>query len=272
VTYNRIESAEELPPEGPFSCDTREKGDLDFKGYADPKTLWEHAKDIAAFANSLGGVVLIGAVEKDDFLEYSGLKRQSVATVKKLYEDAAQSCSPAPVVDVIPIQLSGRTVVAVNVDPYVDQLVGAPADTRDKNGIPQLHANAWRYPMRRASQTDFINPEEAAMFMNRAVRRAVILLSAIPTGARDKVMVYCRSVLAGRVGMTTIPDIRVETILLDRNCLVLTSGNRRCRVPLSDIEDVWEHEEGRWAIRVCGHIDVALGETPRMRYVPFSRS
>lgn len=54
-SYARIETAEQLPGPGTQTALLRERSDLDFKSFVEPKNMVEHAKDIAAFANALGG-------------------------------------------------------------------------------------------------------------------------------------------------------------------------------------------------------------------------
>src|SRR5438876_521586 len=102
MTYGRIESVADLPPSGLLSARSREKLDLDFKRFADERKMWEHAKDVAAFANAFGGVLLVGADNETDpaLLAYPGVRGQSVADVARIYEDGARLCSPAQVVDV----------------------------------------------------------------------------------------------------------------------------------------------------------------------------
>ena len=60
MPYRPLTEPDDLPPEGPLSNVAREKHDLEFKSEADRTSPWEHAKDIAAFANSLGGTILVG--------------------------------------------------------------------------------------------------------------------------------------------------------------------------------------------------------------------
>lgn len=75
MTYGRITEPTQLPPDGPFSVRAREKHDIDFKRFADDAQPWEHAKDIAAFANALGGVIVVGAdAETEAVLAYPGLR------------------------------------------------------------------------------------------------------------------------------------------------------------------------------------------------------
>jgi hypothetical protein len=259
VTYTRIEVAVDLPPEGPLNDRAREKSDLDFKTYADPRQIWEHAKDVAAFANSLGGVLVIGADDKTGQLVYPGVHGQTVKDVQAIYEGAAQLCSPSPIVDVIPIPLGPtKNVVAVNVEPYLDQLVSAPAGTRDKNGKEIKHDAGWVFPIRRASQTEWIKPENLAMYMNREVRRAVLLLASIPAQKRQVGVCHHReSSFAGHPEVAECP-LELGVVSVEANFVELKeqqgSSEVRCRVPLTDILDVWESETLKWKIKIRGTI------------------
>lgn len=263
MTYLRIETAADLPPVGPLNDRAREKVDLDFKTFADPVKSWEHAKDIAAFSNALGGVLLVGADDSTGQLTYPGVAGQTVKDIQAIYEGAAQLCSPSPVVDVIPIPESG--VVAVNVEPYLDQLVAAPAGSRDRTGKEIKHDAAWVFPIRQASQTEFIKPENLGMYMNREVRRAVLLLAKIPQGARQHVVVHFH---VNKTSMTEALGVAEMTLSIgnvspDANFVELVHRDgsffRRCRVPLTDVQDVWEFKHERWSIRLAGR----LGTVPK---------
>jgi len=270
MTYPRIETVSDLPPEGPFNDRAREKSDLDFKTFADPAKSWEHAKDIAAFANALGGVLLVGADDKTGNLVYPGIAGQTVNEIKAIYEGAAQLCSPSPIVDVVPIP--EKNLVAVNVEPFVDQLVAAPAGTKDKNGVERKHDIAWVFPIRQASQTEFIKPENLGMYMNREVRRAVLLLAKIPPAARRQVLVYY-----GGPGMDhpTTKGLCLTEVLPDRNVaafeLATGQGSLPMRVPLRDVVDVWEYKHDAWAVRLAGDIQQGHDNNATVRalyYVP----
>src|SRR5262245_22773017 len=73
-TFSPIRSVDDLPQPGPRTA-SAETYTIDFKnGYA-PTDREEMAKDIAAFANGLGGVVLVGSTRDDQALGYPGLRR-----------------------------------------------------------------------------------------------------------------------------------------------------------------------------------------------------
>jgi len=267
MTYARIESAADLPPAGPLNARAREKADLDFKTFADPAKSWEHAKDIAAFSNALGGVLLVGADDSTGQLTYPGIAGQTVKDIQAIYEGAAQLCSPSPVVDVIPIP--ERNVVTVNVEPYLDQLVAAPAKSRDRAGKEIKHDAAWVFPIRRASQTEFIKPENLAMYMNREVRRAVLLLAKIPSEKKKGVRVshhvkVFRGDPSDRSGPFEVEtlELTLGSVSVERNFVALVDhvGHGTvltCHVPLTDIIDVWQSENEQWNVLVRG----ALTET-----------
>lgn len=266
MSYRRIFEARELP--APGASDAREKSDLDFKSFADERQPWEHAKDIAAFANALGGVLLVGADDNGGQLVYRGIQGQSVPDVKRIYEGAAQLCSPTPVVNVVPVEHApGVVVVAVNVDPYVDQAVAAPASTRDQTGRLCKHDTAWGFPIRRASQTDWIKPEALPMYMNREIRRAVLLLARVPTRTKVKVHFHKPRDIDGRhwdgivqIGSTAleIDDVSVE---LNRVRFVERRGSENFfGVPLLDVLDVWESAKDQWEVLLAGVVRRTNGQ------------
>jgi hypothetical protein len=268
MTYSRIERSEDIPPPGPLSLRAREKRDLDFKSFADPRHMAEHAKDLAAFANALGGVILLGADDKTKpgRLSYPGVRGQTVSDVKDIYEKAGQLCSPPVAPDVVPIAGHGATLVAVNIDPVVEQLVASPAADSGWSIV----SDAWKFPVRHASQTDFIDPKDAALHMDRTVRRAFLLLARIPADRRQEVKFYCRNIAGGAASMVAAERVfRLEGVPDGRNHLVIADRDWRGRVPLADVVDVWESAEGFWAVKVRGAITRRMVGTDNMiDYLP----
>lgn len=289
MTYPHITTAADLPPEGPLDERAREKSDLDFKTFADPKKMWEHAKDIAAFSNAMGGVLLIGADDKSGRLKYLGIAGQNVKDIQGIYEAAAQLCSPPVFVDVVAIPQ--KNVVAINVDPHLD-LVAAPAGTRDRNGVEMKHDVAWVFPIRRASQTDWIKPENLAMYMNKDVRRAVLLLAKIPEATRDKVVVrFHTHAQSNRVNQHSRGYNVAELILgvgkvsAEENTVALVKRLHEqegvtCYVPLSDVLDVWRTgndstdatEHAVWGVLLRGQVVASSPDRPpSLKYLSNSR-
>lgn len=109
-----------MPPAGPLDAKVRESHRLDFKETASPNKTAEHAKDMAAFANGFGGVVLIGSKSDKGIVEHTGISREHAARIAEVYEQTAKDqCSPSPVVKAILITMPGNphVLLAVNVAP-----------------------------------------------------------------------------------------------------------------------------------------------------------
>jgi hypothetical protein len=258
----RIERSEQLPPPGAPSAATREAGDLDFKKFADSRAGFEHAKDVAAFANALGGVLLVGAAEDaTGAVEYPGLRGQEAKDVQTIYERAAGLCTPAPTVDPVAIHLEGgRIVVAVNVTASVDAVIAVPATFRNREGA-RIQVEGWSYPRRVGSQTSFITPSELPMFMTTGSRRGFLLVHQVPDAHRKNVVVfYGKPRVRAHAGLEVEYverelELRGASISANTVEFAYTHGQSTFRVPIMDVLDVWEHVPGRWSIRLAGIID-----------------
>jgi hypothetical protein len=172
-TYCKIETFADVPTAGPLDAQVRESHRLDFKENASPDKTAEHAKDMATFANGFGGVILIGSKVDKGIVEHVGISREHAARMAEVYEQTAKDlCSPSPVANAIIVAMPGSTSVllAVNVDPTVEGPVGARGKEQD----------AWLFPVREASHTKFLKPNELPMYMNPQIRRTLLLLDRIP--------------------------------------------------------------------------------------------
>lgn len=123
---------------------------------------FELAKDVAAFANASGGVILIGAAEdrKHGVVgAYMPLSRHRAKEVRDAYNQATRDrCSPRPLVDPVIIDHQGGAVVAVNVWPFPGQAVGV------------RHAKeplAFAFPFRAGVETIWLNAEQLPMLRGR---------------------------------------------------------------------------------------------------------
>ncbi len=226
----------------------------------------------------MGGVILVGAVIENDEVSYPGLARQSFGDVEQIYEHAAKhDCSPWPAVDVVPItRADGAKVVAVNVAPSVE-LIAARAANRDGAAID----GSWRFPVRRGTQADYLEPKELAMYMDPQVRRALVLLDRIPDAQRELVFVYHPQpdAMAGMpwegTYRTARANAKLEGVAVHENTITLSYSHRSIlRVPLRDVRDVWRHATHEtWCIRLAGSVQMMPGKHPSQHpdfldYVP----
>jgi predicted HTH transcriptional regulator len=123
----QILKAEQLPRPG----DAAEGGQMEFKEVCTGDG-FELAKDVSAFANGLGGVILVGAVGDGERLgRYKPLSDTEASTAHRSYDQAIRDrCRPLPTYSIEHLRHDGGTVVAVNVEPYLGALVGVEV----KNG------------------------------------------------------------------------------------------------------------------------------------------
>lgn len=146
---------------------------------------FEKAKDVAAFANHLGGCILIGAAEnKGQLSKYVGLTPDEAGKVRDDYSKAvAQRCQPPPTVDFEEYEDptdSSKRIVAINVWPSLN-LVGVKIDTaKDKEG---WGGPAFAYPVRSGTDATYLQPVQLPMYITAQVRRIAVMLSRIPDGA-----------------------------------------------------------------------------------------
>jgi hypothetical protein len=246
--FRTITTSADLPNPGTG----RETGTFDFKGSADPTNQRELAKDIAGFANSLGGVVLVGAVEDSTtgtLLRYNPMGTATAEALKRAYELAnSQRCQPTPVVDVVRISLpspASGDVVVVNVYPTPMGPVGVRWDS-DKGGP------SFAFPLRTATQTQFLTPTELAMLMVPELRRIAIALDSIPLEQRDKIFM----VFTARVsGAQMVKLVSVESRLTAAEFLC---PYERVAIPLDRIQSVWKQDDQLWIIAVDGWLETRL--------------
>ncbi|MGO8998105.1 MAG: helix-turn-helix domain-containing protein [Polyangiaceae bacterium] len=218
--------------------------------FSDP----ELAKDVAAFANALGGTVLVGAREdlpRGVIAAYVPLAETDAKETTEHYNVAASSfCSPRPLIQVARIPLAGGVVLAVNVWPFIGQLVGVSEDGTGRQG------RAFRFPYRVGNAAVWIEPEQHVMFMIPAIRRTVILLESIPLDARGELQIMFTDRSQSGPGV-----VRLDEVDVYKNVAVFTRaafapaigppiGAMIIRVALDDIERVWLSSSGKWRIRL----------------------
>lgn len=179
--FTEIHTTADLPTPGT----SRESMAVDFKKTINAGNPAELAKDVAAFANVTGGVVLVGADEDTQIGALRGyvpLTEPTAQLFRDAYNKAAAThCSPSPIIEpVIVTSPPGSPlgyVVAVNVWPFPAQAVGV-----DYGG------DKYRFPARIGTHPTFLTPEQLPMLMIPELRYNAILLSQIPNGKFIKVL------------------------------------------------------------------------------------
>lgn len=256
MSYRRITGSKELSD----ALASPETWELDFKQAVKIKEWWELAKDVSAFANHVGGVLLVGVKEGNPGLP--GLPESEARRVARAYEEVAKDhCRPQPHVttDVLPHPAKASEFVAVaNVEPFPDQIVGCHAPKRDDQG-KLVRPDAWRFYVRIGKHNQPITPEQLPMYMNPRTRRTAILLDSIPHGKRE-LTIFWRRPGNQFDEKPVLQSFNLEKIDLAGNVLVLETFRQgqtsyQIRVPLDDVDSVWEFREGSWGVRVTGFFE-----------------
>lgn len=179
----RFEPLSALPDEGSAVEGTF----FDLKREMDPAKRFEMAKDIAAFANRLGGCIVLGAEEESNRIKaYNPLSEGLVAKLETAFSEALGSrCSPRPIVHLRRFPKGAGFVLVVNVEPYLGQVVGVSIKGAASDGFG---GDAYVFPVRTVKDTEWLLPEQVPMFSIPHVRRAAILLGDIPDGSSVRVV------------------------------------------------------------------------------------
>ena len=245
--FKPILTERDLPP----VLEARETFLLDFKRQGNPEERLEMAKDVAAFANNLGGVILVGATEdrKNGRLgRYQPLPESDSARLARAYDEAIRDrCFPKPFHQTLALPKDGGFVVAVNVWPYPGQPVGVG---HDGGG----NATAFAFPIRSGVNTVYLSPEQLPMFMDAKARRIAILLGSIPPEKKRNLRLRARAAhptssptREARLEWRDLHDVvRENTVrFVDQRSEVHFS------IPLDAISHVWQLDShGNWTIAV----------------------
>jgi hypothetical protein len=234
---------------------------FDVKGTYGPGSQAEMAKDMAAFANAVGGALIIGATEGITEPDYTTpLSAAWAAKVANEIDEAVRNfCRPSPTVHVRMIPApdgSGKVMLVVNVEPAVEQPIAARhADDQD----------AWRFPVRVGRHTEFLFPEQLPLYMNSKARRAkLLLLRALKAGGDvDVFFVPAGNSKQGILTRDHDPAFKLLAVDAEGGGGVLVRdhgafGSQSIVIPLDDIEAVWLQHDGRWAMRTSGRLEPVI--------------
>lgn len=213
--------------------ETSESIHWDYKQSFNPKKAEDLAIDLAAFANTFGGTLLIGVAEKSD-----GAKKVASGFVpginveeirKTVHTHISEIISPKIDVQVVPIDVSGNLIVAINIEPSIN-LVGVCLD-KDRR--------SFNFPYRTEFGNQFMTFEEVEKRMADNKTRAMYLKlkKYIPSGG--KVNVYPAPIANNKI------EWRFEWIHNSENEIRLDqNGYRSIDIPISFIEEVWNGRGG----------------------------
>jgi hypothetical protein len=253
--FRDIKTAADLPAEG----SSYEREYLDFKVKIDGQPTYEIAKDVAAFANRFGGVILIGAQDQDDrLIRYVPLKQAAVDVTRRAVLDAVKDrCVPPPRLDPVVISVPGGFLLAVNVRPMPDQPVAVRAPIERSQG-EKITTWAFVFPIRIHTGTDYLkSPGEIAMLMLPELRYAAIRLDSIPPEARSRVRVWWRVPPSGyqhmdaRLVEVDVHEARVVFEIKDQ-----PKSPPLLELPLEAIETVQHLADGVWRVDLRGRLAV----------------
>jgi hypothetical protein len=173
----------------PAIGDGYERATLDLKLRVDAKKGFHAAKDVAAFANHLGGTLLVGAQETNGCVgKYEPLDEPTAnASHAAISQAVRDRCSPRPLIDFVRRPHQAGIVLAVNVWPYIGQVIGVAVKCRKEHD--GYGDDAYVFPVRVGVDSVYLLPEQLPMFMLPEVRRVVILLQRIPQGEPVRVRI-----------------------------------------------------------------------------------
>jgi hypothetical protein len=241
-SYKPIVSVADLPQVG----QDIEHETLDFKARYDlakPEIRHEIAKDLAMFANHLGGTVLVGAAEdrtSKRLHAWAPLSPQDAGLIQDAAEKALEHLSPRPLLAVSRLPVDGGEVVALNVEPMIGGVVGVRQAS---------HRDSYTFPIRRASQCAWLSPEVLPMYLLPELRRIVIMLERVrghsnievlhwklPPLPEDDLRAVPRPEQQERWGIAHACSL--EYLSLEDNAASFKSKATSGRVALDDIESV----------------------------------
>lgn len=258
--FHPIITTADLPPIGTG----RESGTFDFKGTVNRADKREMAKDVAAFANALGGVILVGVYEaKGTLSRYAPMNRDDAEATKVAYEQAiAGFCHPQPLVDAVRIETMPSTpppqyVVAVNV--YATPL--GPVGVRWEH---DAKGQSFAFPLRTTAQTHFMSPTELAMLMVPAIRRIATLLDQIPIDQRKRIKLYfTQPAPESKMATLRSVDPLSSTVTFD---IAIPGGwdeTWRLDLPIDSIRSVWRSEDTTWMVAIGGGMLISRDFIPK---------
>ncbi|MBI1900600.1 MAG: ATP-binding protein [Planctomycetia bacterium] len=210
----------------PLVGTTSESADLDFKETLDPSQgKIEFAKDIAAFANWLGGHVLVGVstdMNRTRCTGFHGIETELATKITKVIEEQVKDrCRPTPIFDVRSIGREGTSKVVVVVAVWASPHAPVGVCLRqEKGGL--LVDKGWAFPYRVGSLTEYLHPDQFGVYESMSARRSAAILSSIPTNEREQVNLRwgVRATVPGS-GYGDGQTVHLESVMVRFRCVDL---------------------------------------------------
>jgi hypothetical protein len=225
-----------------------ERSTWDLKSEVNPGNSYELAKDVSAFANHLGGVLLYGAKETNGRIGSYHPVPESVANdLEREISNACKSrCEPVPTYEIERHPKDSGWVASVSVSPFLGGLIGVRV-TADK-AKEGYGGNSFVFPIRSGNQTHYLTPTNMATYLDPAVRRAAILLSRIPEHTTVSTRTWNNN---DGVDQDSLSFGEVD---IERNRIRFypVGGSASFFKPLDQVQTVYEAEDG-WRITFAKH-------------------
>lgn len=265
-----IETESQLPQPG-TSYETR-MFDMKLR-YRDDRQ-FEKAKDVAAFANGTGGIILLGAIENlatGHLLRYEPMSETDALVLRNQFDEAVRDrCRPVPIADARIIQKDAGYVVAVSVWPFPGQVVGVKIRSDPAEG--RQH-DTWYFPMRSGTHTIELQPEHTAMLMSPKMRAVAVSLSRIPMRVGVSIRLCYQAtthVSASGKRDSTIHaygELHDYSLLENRVALRVENPNRpqmsEIFLPMDAIQSVWQGKDAsEWHMALSGSIVFPTDKKP----------
>ena len=248
-TVRPILNESDLPPLN-SAC---ERPDVDAKAEVNTADTFELAKDVAALANGRGGNLIIGMFTKGSvFAGRRPLLAARAREVQDAYEKTVRDhCRPAPFVAPHHIIVDGGVILVVFVAASALGVVGVSLRA---NSEKTHSADGWVFPIRAASHTRPLAPDQFATIEDVSARLAFSRLRTIPPEGWKVVDVWANEVDGGSTHYFAPHAGSLDAIDEEGNSVQFTVAvgqmktPRPLSIPAEWVDSVWKTQEGRWQV------------------------
>lgn len=218
--WNPIKSTLQLPQIG-----TPEDGNIDFKrsGYTGKKATLEIGRDVAQFANSSGGAIIIGADEVDGKLtEYNGIEDIDIQQ-QKITTAIDVTLHPHPDVEISRILRGDKEILVVNIGASIPII-----------GVKDTGSNKWEFPRRDGQQKVYLHYRDIELMLQSSRRNYILIQSAVQSDRFKHFFLDVSTYLNESENRWSLHRMDYELLTL-----LNIDTSTYCYVPLSFIEEVW---------------------------------